>query len=99
MDCCIFFARCNDFDFHVGRTVVVDRPKIAYRRVERRKVPDAVCISSSNYILRDVVPAFPYPGSNTFDSLFRRRKPKVKQGYKIAFRLRFLNEPNVGTNG
>lgn len=42
MDYCIFFARCNDFDFLVGRTVVVDRPKIAYRRVERRKVPDAV---------------------------------------------------------
>lgn len=99
MDCCIFFARCNDFDFHVGRTIVVDRPKIAYRRVERRKVPDAVCISSPNYILRDVVPAFPYPGSDTFDSLFGCRKPKVKQGYKIAFRLRFLNEPNVGTGG
>ena len=78
MDCYIFFTRCNDFNFCVCRTIVVYRPEITNRRVECYKVLNAVCITTADYIRRDIVTTLAYPCRNTLDGLFGCRQPKVE---------------------
>ena len=96
MDCYIFFARCNDFNFRISRTVIVYRPEITNRRIKCYKILNSTRITTANNIRRDVMSALAHSGSDTFDSLLGSRQPEIEQRYKVVFCLRPLYEFYIG---